>query len=101
MVTFSVALVVCVRLPLTPWIVSVKLPRTPPTVCTLSVELVVAGLGAQVVSRQAGVVTAGALLGSSIVLAAGMEATGLDTVGLLWTVGVVVLARRSIAQAVV
>ena len=48
MVTFSVALVVCVRLPLTPWIVSVKLPRTPPTVCTLSVELVVAGLGVNV-----------------------------------------------------
>jgi len=64
------------------------------------VALVAAGLGAQVVSRQAGVVTAGALLGSSIVLAAGMEAPGLDTVGLLWTVGVVVLARRSIAQVV-
>ncbi len=64
------------------------------------VALVVAGLGAQVVSRQAGVVTAGALLGSSIVLAAGMEAPGLDTVGLLWTVGVVVLARHSIAQVV-
>ena len=48
-------------------------------------------------------VAAGALLGSGIVLAAGMEAPVLDTIGVVWAVWAVwavVLARRSMAQVV-
>ncbi|HEV2461331.1 MAG TPA: glycosyltransferase [Ktedonobacterales bacterium] len=62
--------------------------------------LVVPALVAWMASWRAGVVTAGALLGTSIVLAAGMAAPGLDTIGVVWVVGVAVLARRSIAHMV-
>lgn len=49
MVTVSAAVVVCVRLPLTPVMVSVNVPFAPFTaVCTVSVEVAVAGLGVNV-----------------------------------------------------
>ena len=48
MVTVSFAVVVRFKLPLTPVMVSVKVPLTPLTVCTVSVEVVVAGLGVNV-----------------------------------------------------
>jgi chlorobactene glucosyltransferase len=62
------------------------------------VTLLVAVAGARIASWRAGVVVAGVLLGGVIVLAAGMEAPRLDTIGVVWAVGAVVLARRSIAQ---
>jgi hypothetical protein len=65
-----------------------------------AVAFAAAALGALVISWRAGVTMAGALLGTSIVLAAGMEMPGLDTVGVVWIMTVVVLARRSIAQVV-
>jgi hypothetical protein len=45
LVTVSFAVVVWFRLPLTPVMVSVKVPLTPFTVCTVSVDVVLAGLG--------------------------------------------------------
>ena len=65
-----------------------------------AVALLVGAAGALIVSWRAAAVTVGTLLGGAIVLAAGMEAPRLDTVALVWAVGIVVLARRSIAQGV-
>jgi chlorobactene glucosyltransferase len=62
------------------------------------VTALVALAGALLVSWRAGVVAAGALLGGAIVLAAGMAAPGLDTIGVVWAVVTALLARRSIVH---
>ena len=53
-VTVSVAVVVRVSPPLTPVIVSVKVPFAPDTVCTLIVDVVVAGFEVNVTLDLAG-----------------------------------------------
>jgi chlorobactene glucosyltransferase len=64
------------------------------------VALLVAAVGTLLVKWRTGVAGAGLLFGAAIVLAAGMAAPGLDTIALVWTVGVIVLARRSVTQVV-
>ncbi|MFI5274637.1 MAG: glycosyltransferase [Ktedonobacterales bacterium] len=64
------------------------------------VAALVALAGTLLLSWRAGVVSAGALLGGTVVLAAGMAMPQLDAVALVWALWALVLSRRAMAHLV-